>query len=130
MATPRILEGIVLYSRDLDRARAFYRGVMGLPILLEEAHVIHFDAGSVRLAIHRYPTGEMTGAPEGFLVFAVPDLDAAYAELGRRGAEFLGPPATRPYGQVAYLRDPEGQEIGLPRRTSEGSAGVRQSCPP
>ncbi len=129
MATPRILEGIVLYSRDLDRARAFYRDVMGLPILLEEAHVIHFDAGSVRLAIHRYPTGEMTGAPEGFLVFAVPDLDAAYAELGRRGAEFLGPPATRPYGKVAYLRDPEGHEIGLLQEPSEGSDGLRRVSP-
>src|SRR5438552_15269013 len=129
MATPRLLAGIVLYSKDLDRARAFYRDVMGLPILLEEAHVIHFDAGSVRLAIHRYPTGEMTGAPEGFLVFAVPDLDAAYAELGRRGAEFLGPPATRPYGKVAYLRDPEGHEIGLLQEPSEGSDGFRRVGP-
>src|SRR5437016_4579125 len=110
MATPRILEGIVLYSRDLDRARAFYRDVMGL-------------------AIHRYPTGEMTGAPEGFLVFAVPDLDAAYAELGRRGAEFLGPPATRPYGKVAYLRDPEGHEIGFLQEPSEGSDGFRRVGP-
>src|SRR5947199_8257577 len=100
MATPRILEGIVLYSRDLDRARAFYRDVMGLPILLEEAHVIHFDAGSVRLAIHRYPTGEMTRAPDGFLVFAVPDVDAAYAEPGRRGAEFVGPAEPLPCGRI------------------------------
>src|SRR2546430_15536850 len=113
MATPRLLEGIVLYSKDLDRARAFYRDVMGLPILLEEAHVIHFDAGSVRLAIHRYPTGEMKGAPEGFLVFAVPDLDAAHAELERRGAEFLGPPATRPFRQVPYLQAPECHDITL-----------------
>ena len=129
MATPRILEGIVLYSKDLDRARAFYRDVIGLPLLLEEPHVIHFDAGSVRLAIHRYPTGETRGTPEGFVVFAVSDLDAAYAELVRRGAEFLGPPATRPYGRVAYLRDPEGHEIGLLQEPAEGTDGFRRVGP-
>src|SRR5207237_9089600 len=60
MATPRLLEGIVLYSKDLDRARAFYRDVMGLPSLLEAAHVIHCDAGSVRLAMLRSPPVELT----------------------------------------------------------------------
>jgi predicted enzyme related to lactoylglutathione lyase len=129
MATPRILEGIVLYSKDLDRARTFYRDVFGLPILLEEAHVIHFDAGSVRLAIHRYPTEEAREAPEGFLVFSVNDLDVACEELRRRGAEFLGPPADRPYGRVAYLRDPEGHEIGLLEEPPESSDGYRRVAP-
>src|SRR3989442_5806470 len=50
---PFSIEGIVWYSEDLDRARAFYRDVLGLSLLLDEGHVIHFDAGTVRLAIHR-----------------------------------------------------------------------------
>jgi predicted enzyme related to lactoylglutathione lyase len=129
MATAMILEGVVLYSRDLDRARTFYRDVLGLPILLEERHVIHFDAGSVRVAIHLYPTDGAREAPEGFLVFAVDNLDAAYAELRGRGAEFLGPPATRPYGRVAYLRDPEGHEIGLIEEPRPGSEGHQRMAP-
>jgi len=124
-----LLEGIVLYSANLDAARAFYRDVLGLPLLLEEDHVLHFDAGSVRLAIHRYPTEGRREAPEGFLVFAVDDLRAAYEDLQRRGAEFLGPPADRPYGRVAYLHDPEGHEIGLLEEPRKGTDGYRRVAP-
>jgi predicted enzyme related to lactoylglutathione lyase len=129
MVGPWLLEGIVLYSQDLDRAKAFYGDLLGLPVLLEEAHVIHFDAGTVRLAIHRYPTGGAREAPEGFLVFVVENLAAAYEDLRRRGAEFLGPPATRSYGKVAYFHDPEGHEIGLLEEPAEGSAGRRRLAP-
>jgi predicted enzyme related to lactoylglutathione lyase len=124
-----MIEGIVLYSEDLERAKAFYAGLLGLPILLEEDHVVHFDAGSVRLAIHRYPTEGKREASEGFLVFSVDDLAAAYEDLRRRGAEFLGPPTVRPYGRVAYLHDPEGHEIGLLEEPQEGTEGYRRVGP-
>ena len=123
------VEGIVLYSEDLDRARAFYRDVLGLPLLLDEGHVIHFDAGTVRLAIHRCPPGESREAPEGFLVFGVDDLAAAYEELSKRGAVFLGAPAQRPYGRVAYLHDPAGHEIGLLEEPGRGTEGHRRVAP-
>src|SRR5256886_14223315 len=123
------VEGIVLYSEDLDRARAFYRDVLGLPLLLDEGHVIHFDAGTIRLAIHRCPPGQRREAPEGFLVFGVEDLAAVHEALRLRGAEFLGPPANRPYGRVAYLRDPEGHEIGLLQEPSERADGFRRVGP-
>ncbi len=129
MTTPLILEGIVLYSQDLDRAKVFYRDVLGLRMLLEEDHVVHFDAGSVRLAIHRYPTGQALEVREGFLVFAVDNLATVYEELRRRGAEFLGSPADRPYGRVAYLHDPEGHEIGLLEEPRQGSEGRRRVAP-
>ena len=108
-------------------SEAFYRDVLGLPLLLDEGHVIHFDAGTVRLAIHRCPPGEGREALEGFLVFGVDDIVATYEELSKRGAVFLGAPAQRPYGRVAYLHDPEGHEIGLleePRRGTEGHQRV------
>lgn len=124
-----VLEGIILYSEDLDKAKAFYRDLLGLPVLLEENHVVHFDAGSVRLAIHRYPTGEKGEAPEGFIVFSVDDLAETYEDLRRRGVEFLGPPADRPYGRVAYLRDPEGHEIGLVEEPRKGTEGYRRVAP-
>ena len=126
---PVAIEGIVWYSEDLDRARAFYRDVLGLPLLLDEGHVIHFDAGTVRLAIHRCPPGESREAPEGFLVFGVDDLAAAYEELSKRGAVFLGAPAKRPYGRVAYLHDPEGHEIGLLEEPGRGTEGHRRVAP-
>src|SRR5437773_10986144 len=109
---PFAIEGIVWYSEDLDRARAFYRDVLGLPLLLDVGHVIHFDAGTIRLAIHRCPPGQRRDAPEGFLVLGVEDLAVVHEVLRLRGAEFLGLPVDRPYGRVAYLHDPEGHVIG------------------
>jgi predicted enzyme related to lactoylglutathione lyase len=129
MTAVMILEGAVLYSKDLDRARTFYHDILGLPILLEDPHLIHFDAGSVRIAIQHYPTEGAREAPEGFLMFAVSNLDSAYVDLKGRGAEFLGPPANRPYGRVAYLRDPEGHEIGLIEEPRPGSEGYRRVAP-
>src|SRR3989475_7525357 len=126
---PVAREGIVGHWEDLDRGRAFYRDVLGLPLLLDEGHVIHFDAGTVRLAIHRCPPGEGRETPEGFVVFAVDDLPAVYEDLRRRGAEFLGPPANRPYGRVAYLHDPEGHEIGFVEEPRKGSDGYRRVAP-
>ena len=126
---PFAIEGIVWYSQDLDRARAFYRDVLGLPLLLDEGHVIHFDAGTVRLAIHRCPPGEGREAPEGFLVFGVDDVLATCEELGKRGAVFLGAPAQRPYGRVAYLHDPEGHEIGLLEEPPRGTQGHQRVAP-
>ena len=124
-----MLEGVVLYSKDLAEARAFYEGLLGLPVLLEEAHVVHFDAGSVRLSIHQYPTEGAREAPEGFLVFVVDDLSATYEDLRKKGAEFLGPPAARAYGRVAYLHDPEGHEIGFLEEPAEGTEGHRRMAP-
>lgn len=129
MVARLLMEGIVLYSKDLGQAKSFYGDLLGLPILLEEPNVVHFDAGTVRLAIHRYPTGDAPEAREGFLVFAVDRLATAYDDLRRRGATFLGPPADRPYGRVAYLHDPEGHEIGLLEEPRSGSEGHRRVAP-
>src|SRR3989442_15062420 len=110
---PFAIEGIVWYSQDLDRARAFYRDVLGLPLLLDEGHVIHFDAGTVRLAVPRCPPGEGREALEGFLVFGVGGNVPTYEALSKPGAGFLGAPPQRPYGGVAYLPRPEGHGVGL-----------------
>src|SRR6058998_3188398 len=118
------VEGIVLYSEDLDRARAFYRDILGLPLLLDEGHVIHFDAGTIRLAIHRCPPGQRRVAPEGFLVFGVEDLAVVHEALRLRGAEFLGPPANRPYGRFAG-----GPRNTAPRRRNASWTTARSSTP-
>lgn len=111
MRRKSLLEGVVLYAADVDAAKAWYRDVLGLPLILEEEHVVHFDTGTVRLAIHKQ-NGSGIPPGDGFIVFGVEDVDAESAELRRRGAEIDGP-KDRPYGRVAYVTDPEGHLIGL-----------------
>ena len=48
------------------------------------------------------------------VVFRVEDCDAVYGELVRRGAAFLTPPGTPPWGgRRCFLRDPDGYLLEL-----------------
>src|SRR5437773_11964163 len=102
---PFAIEGIVWYSEDLDRARAFYRDVLGLPLLLDEGHVIHFDAGTIRLAIHRCPLGQRPEAPEGLLELGDEDLAVVHADIRLHKADSHRPTANRPVCRVHYSND-------------------------
>ena len=128
MAGKMLLEGVVLYAGDVERTAAFYREVLGLPMIHKEDHVTHFDAGTVRLAVHRREEGEGAPPGDGFVVFAVEDLDATCAELRRRGAEVQGP-KRRPYGRVAYLEDPDGHRIALWHLPLSGPRQARTEDP-
>src|SRR5205807_1973845 len=106
------VEGMVLYSEDLDRARAFYRDVLGLPLLLDEGHVIHFDAGTIRLAIHRCPPGQRREAPGG--------RGRGEGRRGRRGGG--GEARTRAAGQ----RSGKGRGGGAGGGRGRGGGGPRR----
>ena len=115
---------VALGVRDLGRATAFYRDVLGLKMLFEAPGMAFFDAGGVRLLLGDPSAG---GTPGGgtIVYFAVPDVRPAAEALGRRGAAVRQEPhcvaktAEREVW-VAFLEDPEGNTFAL---LSEASAG-------
>jgi catechol 2,3-dioxygenase-like lactoylglutathione lyase family enzyme len=101
-----------LYVRDLERARQFYGGMLGLPLWREEpTEALHFGAGGVLLSIHVAPDGELP--PRGsWVVFTVDsDVDGYCEELKDRGIRFDKPLADRPFGRAAMFHDPDGHEL-------------------
>jgi catechol 2,3-dioxygenase-like lactoylglutathione lyase family enzyme len=80
---------------DMEKAVAFYRDKLGLPVKYESADWVELDAGNVTIALRRSGSGP-EGRPElgvgegATLVFEVEDLDATQAELQAQGVEFLG----------------------------------------
>lgn len=80
---------------DMERAVAFYRDKLGLPVEYESADWVELDAGNVTIALRRYGSGP-EGRPElgvgegATLVFEVDDIKAAKAELEGEGVRFLG----------------------------------------
>jgi catechol 2,3-dioxygenase-like lactoylglutathione lyase family enzyme len=118
----------VLPARDGNRARAFYRDVLGLTLLTEpEADPMMFSAGSATsLLVTEMPDKE----PAGYATvsFLVSGIEAIVAELAARGVEFVPPGASSfqgvegriegaivDYGAAksVWLRDSEGNLLAL-----------------
>lgn len=109
---------VALPARDVDAVTAFYRDVLGLPLLFEAGGMAFFDGGGVRIMVSRPEGDEAVGAP--LLYYRTPDLDAAHRVLVDAGAEVVSPPHLvhaddRHELHIGFYRDVEGNLFGLMR---------------
>lgn len=106
---------VTIHVKDIDRSRAFYQDVLGIPAgeFTPEAKWAEFDLGSVKLGLHQdanEPGHRAPGGTTGFYL-AVPQLDDFVAQAERRGARIADKPQDYPYGRVGSLLDPDGNEL-------------------
>ena len=106
---------IMLGVADVGASAAFYRDTLGLKLQNESPEFAFLSAGSVTLGLSK-PLGTSrtprAGATE--LIFPVPSVAAAYAELTHRGCKFLREPRVltgESYG--ATFTDPDGHYLTL-----------------
>ena len=102
---------IAMPVKDIARAVAFYRDVLGVRFLFQAGNLAFFDLDGVRLLLDVVEDPEFDH-PGSVLYFRVPDIDAAYAGLHARGVEFTGPPHVihrddRQELWMAFFRDGE-----------------------
>jgi methylmalonyl-CoA/ethylmalonyl-CoA epimerase len=103
---------ISINVKDLERATAFYRDVLGLPLLFTFPNLAFFDCAGVRLMLSRAESPEFDH-PSSILYFRVPDLNAAYQRLVELNVQIFAPPrliAPMPTYDlwIAAFRDTEG----------------------
>ena len=114
---PSRLAQVALTVQDLDRAKAFYRDVLGLTHLFDAPPgLVFFQCGDTRLMLSR-PEGPEAGG-NSILYYGVDDVEAAaeamrqrgvaFEELPRRIAEVEGKPV-----YLAICRDSEDNLLGL-----------------
>ncbi len=113
----RALAQVALPTADLPRAVAFYRDVLGLPLLFETNGMAFFQLANTRLMIGRREAGGPALGP-GLIYFEAPDLPELGAELEARGLVFRGPAETLQRTaegelQLRFAPDPDGNMIGL-----------------
>jgi predicted enzyme related to lactoylglutathione lyase len=82
---------ISIITHDLPRATAFYRDVLGLPLLFTAGNMAFFDCGGVRLMLGSASTPELDH-PSSILYFRVPDINAAHRRLVELGIKTEAPP--------------------------------------
>lgn len=111
----RGLDLVWLPVRDLDRAIAFYRDRLGLPLQYRSKVWAEFFSVPPHFALWRKP--ECDPCP-GRVFLAVDDLGAAAERLRVAGVDVVFGPQTYFYGEVLEFADSEGNIVGLYRRTA------------
>jgi catechol 2,3-dioxygenase-like lactoylglutathione lyase family enzyme len=109
-----------LATRDAERAKEFYRDVLGLRLLGDEPYALVFALASGTLRIQK--AGEFTPQPFTALGWEVPDIHATLSALIARGvtplryqhlpADELGVWTVGP-AQVAWFHDPDRNVLSL-----------------
>ena len=107
---------------DMERAREFYEGLLGLTATmdhkLEEGHWVEYDIGPGTLALGLVPG--MEPSREGCSVaLEVDDFDQAVEQLQKAEVEFNFGPYETPVCHMAFVRDPDGNSIGIHKRKEE-----------
>ena len=106
------LTGVELYFDDLNRAKSFYRDVLGLEFTGEEVgHHAQFDAAGTFVCLERKGSENYPSSDKAVIFLEVESLADAITSIGT--ARFAKIEAT-----WAVLHDPEGHNILLLERRS------------
>jgi DNA-binding CsgD family transcriptional regulator/catechol 2,3-dioxygenase-like lactoylglutathione lyase family enzyme len=118
--------------RDVARAERFYGEVLGLPHVFTFGDLAFFDAGGVRLYLHRKDDSEWQ--PGSILYFLVDDIHARQVSLAARGVRFSGAPhviytddETGAEEWMTFFEDGEGNTLALMSRVDGDQSGASVS---
>lgn len=99
---------VLLYAEDAERARAFFRDVLGF-VSVDAGHGwLIFALPPAELGIH-----PAEGAVHHQLYLMCDDVAATVEELSAKGVEFAHEIRDEGWGLVTALRVPGGGELGL-----------------
>ena len=110
----------IIYSRDAEADRAFFRDVLGFPDVdagTGDRNWLIFQTGPSELGVH--PTsseheGQTYTSPRHHAIsFIVDDLESTMAELREKGAEFSSGPDDHGYGIIAMVKVPGADDVQL-----------------
>jgi catechol 2,3-dioxygenase-like lactoylglutathione lyase family enzyme len=115
-----------LATADLDRARAFFSDVVGLPIVEDTPIACVLDSNGTSLRVTA--VDEVRAVPYTVLGWAVPDLGVTVLGLAAKGVVFerfggmdqdeLAIWSTPSGDLVAWFKDPDGNLLSLTQRNS------------
>ena len=106
---------------DLERAKKFYGGTLGLEFLWETPAALRYRCGAVsELSVFKRPP---VSTEHTLAHFEVDEIEAAVRDLAESGVDFVdyseGPLATTDHiaqlgpARGAWFRDPDGNTLGL-----------------
>ena len=109
---------IFVNVKDLDRAIAFYRDILGMTFLFEAPpNMAFFDCGGIRIMLG-IPDRPDLDHPASIIYYRVDDIERIYETFNARGVEFIAKPhlvAPMPDYDLwlADFKDSEGNFLAL-----------------
>jgi catechol 2,3-dioxygenase-like lactoylglutathione lyase family enzyme len=108
---------------DMDRARRFYEGKLGLSAVRDQSDGSRIYASGGGAGLHVYPSPASAGKTAGTLAtWYVDDLEALVDELAAKGVRFeryedpqikTDEKGLAGGGTVAWLKDPDGNTLAI-----------------
>jgi predicted enzyme related to lactoylglutathione lyase len=98
----------ILFSRDAEQVRSFFRDVLGFPSVDAGGGWPIFALPPAEMGVH--PT---ENDPSAELYLLCDDIDATVRELGAKGVAFSGAITSEDWGRLTYIQLPDGAKLGL-----------------
>lgn len=109
------LHSFAIFVTDLERARAFYEDVLGLPVSKAGSFGFEFLDQPPHIGVHpaQHPEAKaMVGRHTG-ITFHVPGLLDFCSRVGEAGVKFVAEPTQQAFGIMAMIADPDGNVFAL-----------------
>ena len=110
---------VIKFVSNMDRAVAFYRDTLGLPLKFQSPGWSEFLTGETTLALHAADADHPQGGMR--LGFQVPDVKAFYKEMSAQGIEFTTPPTMQFGVLLAEFLDSEGSDVSVSGEQAQSS---------
>jgi len=101
----------IKFVADMDKAVAFYRDTLGLPVKLATPYWSEFDTGEVTLALH--PASDKNPAGGVEIGFTTEDLSALYEARAANGLAFAQAPRLEHGTLLSQILDSDGAGVSL-----------------
>ena len=112
---PPALYSAAIFVTDIERAIAFYRDTLKLPLAKQGTFGAEFFAEGTRLGVHpaNHPNAQAMVGRETGLVLHVPGILDYCSDLMDAGVTFVSEPTRQSWGIMALISDPDGNRIAL-----------------
>ena len=102
---------VIKYVADMDKAVAFHRDTLGLPLKFQSPYWTEFVTGDTTLALHIASEEKPAGACQ--LGFGVSDIADVYARREELGLTFTAEPVQQHGSTLGRFLDSEGAECSI-----------------
>ena len=110
------MKNVVVFVKDLDTAKKFYKEQLKLPLVGESVAMMEFfPGGGVTMGVALAMSDDalpLVGRHTG-ITLNVKGLKGFYDELLSAGVQFAAPLEESPWGRMAVVKDPEGNQFAL-----------------